>query len=112
MRIIKKHPRTFANACLGELSSRLRKERKIDVRTKSIQHQGGKHLQVKFSGHGEGIDRKIADHIFEPFITSKILASRGIGLTIARYSIRSLGGDITLEKNLWGCIFVPFNHPL
>ena len=88
------------------------KERKIDVRTKIIQRQGGKHLQVKVSDQGEGIDPKIADHVFEPFITSKTSVGRGMGLTIARHSIRSLGGDITLEKNPRGGTFVTFNHPL
>ncbi len=88
------------------------KERKIDVRTKIIQRQGSKHLQVKVSDHGEGIDPKIADHVFEPFITSKTSVGRGMGLTIARHSIRSLGGDIRLEKNPRGGTFVTFNHPL
>jgi len=88
------------------------KERKIEVRSKIIQRHGGKHLQIKVSDHGEGIDPKIADHIFEPFITSKTSVGRGMGLTIARHSIRSLGGDITIEKNPRGGTIVIFNHPL
>ncbi len=75
-------------------------ERDIQIHTEIINIRGEKQLQLTISDQGEGINSKIADHVFEPFISSKTSVGRGMGLTIARHSIRNLGGDIYLKDNL------------
>ena len=88
------------------------KERKVHDQTKISQHNECQQLQIKISDRGKGIDPNLADYVFDPFITSKPSVNHGLGLTIARHSIRKLGGDITFERNSQGGTTVIFNHPL
>lgn len=63
--------------------------------------------------HGSGIDPKVADHMYEPFISTKSTVGVGMGLTVARHAIRTLGGEtqIVPNENAPG-VSVRFTHPL
>lgn len=58
----------------------------------SSQHAGGT-LEFSVADHGPGIAGGIADHIFEPFFTSKANGT-GLGLAMARSRVRAHGGEI------------------
>jgi signal transduction histidine kinase len=53
---------------------------------------------VRFKEEYE-VDAEVSDTLFEPFITTKTSVGRGMGLTIARHTIRKLEGDIHLKAN-------------
>lgn len=51
-------------------------------------------LQLSIFDRGLGISETIRDSIFDPFVSSSSAVGRGMGLTIARHSVRCLQGDI------------------
>jgi len=57
---------------------------------------------IRVSDDGPGIATELAEHVFEPFITSKPNGT-GLGLTIAREAAHSLGGQLVLEDVAVGC---------
>ncbi len=54
-------------------------------------------IEMRVEDQGTGIDPGIRDHMFEPFISSKRTVGVGMGLTVARHALRSMGGDLVLE---------------
>ena len=61
---------------------------------------------------GRGIDPSVEENMFEPFISSKNTVGVGMGLTVARHAIRTLGGDIYVRPNESGKgVTVLFTHP-
>lgn len=56
-------------------------------------------LIIKVIDQGLGIADEVRDTLFEPFITTKTSVGRGLGLTMARHSIKNLGGDLAIEPN-------------
>lgn len=58
----------------------------------------GVSARVSVADTGSGIPREIRSRIFEPFFTTKDDGT-GLGLAIASQSIRSLGGQISLQDN-------------
>jgi two-component system sensor histidine kinase/response regulator len=88
-------------------------QRKITVRTETIERESeGKHLLVHIEDRGHGIENDIRDHIYEPFVSSKHTVGVGMGLTIARHAIRSLGGEVTLSDREGGGAVATIRHPL
>ena len=61
---------------------------------------------------GSGIAHQVIDTLFEPFITTKTSVGRGMGLTIARHTIRNLEGDLHLKQNPEGGVTATLTHPL
>jgi len=60
---------------------------------------------IKVVDEGPGLPADIREHVFDPFITSKTSVGRGLGLTMARHSIRNLKGDLTLvDRKGQGCV--------
>jgi len=54
--------------------------------------------------NGPGLDPSIADHVFEPFVTTRPTAdSVGLGLAAARLVARRHGGDVELRSTPAGC---------
>jgi two-component system, sensor histidine kinase and response regulator len=92
-----------------------RRARQIILRA-SLQNQGredtGRTLQVDIEDRGRGIDPLIRDHMFEPFISSKNTVGVGMGLTVARHSIRNMGGDVMLGDSPEGGTIAVFTHPI
>ncbi len=88
-------------------------QRPITLRT-SILDKGedGRHLVVHVVDQGQGIGDEMRDHAFEPFISSKHTVGVGMGLTVARHSMRNLGGEVTLEATPGGGVTAVLRHPL
>jgi signal transduction histidine kinase len=50
--------------------------------------------------------------MFEPFISSKNTVGVGMGLTVARHSLRNMGGELTLEDRPGGGVIATLTHPI
>jgi len=88
-------------------------QRKIALRTELVEREDeGKQVLVHVEDRGRGIDQEIRDHMYEPFISSKHTVGVGMGLTIARHSIRSVGGEVTVNDREGGGAVATIRHPL
>jgi len=87
-------------------------ERKISVHASISEENGLSALAIAVTDHGTGIDPEIKDRIFEPFITSKTAVGRGMGLTIARHTLRNIGGEVRLKANAEGGVTATMIHPI
>ncbi len=89
--------------------------RKITLRT-SVEATGPEGsfgiLRIQVEDEGRGIDPQIRDHLFEPFISSKNTVGVGMGLTVARHSLRNMGGDLAIADNPAGGVIATFTHPV
>ncbi|OPZ75044.1 MAG: Response regulator PleD [Verrucomicrobia bacterium ADurb.Bin474] len=72
-------------------------ERPIELRA-SLNDEQTK-LFVEVIDQGTGIAKEVEDNFFEPFITTKTSVGRGMGLTVARHSLRNINCDLTVEPN-------------
>ena len=72
-------------------------QRPIWLRTAIVEKSEGRFLKITIDDAGNGIDEKIRDHMFEPFISSKHTVGVGMGLTVARHTLRNLNGELSLE---------------
>ena len=87
--------------------------RSINLRTELTElGEEGKHLLIHIEDRGRGLDAEVRDHVFEPFISSKHTVGVGMGLTVSRHSIRSLGGDVTITERPGGGTDSTIRHPL
>lgn len=55
-------------------------------------------IEIQVSDNGPGIDPALADHIFEPFVTSKP-HGQGLGLALVSKLVRDMNGRITHERD-------------
>ncbi len=69
-------------------------------------------IEFKVVDEGNGIDPEVEDNMFEPFVSTKNTVGVGMGLTIARHAIRTLGGEIQVAANPEGGVVATFTHPL
>lgn len=53
-------------------------------------------ISIDIIDEGSGIPNHLRENVFDPFVSTESGVGRGMGLTIARHSLRSLGGDIEL----------------
>jgi signal transduction histidine kinase len=61
---------------------------------------------VRVSDNGPGVDPAIAEHLFEPFVTTKSRdESSGLGLAVAKQIAEQHGGTLTLESTGAGASF-------
>ena len=58
----------------------------------------GHYLKVSISDHGEGITPEVAAKMFDPYFTTKALAS-GLGLSISQSIVKKHGGLLHLESS-------------
>lgn len=54
-------------------------------------------IEIQVSDNGPGVDPALADHIFEPFVTSKP-HGQGLGLALVNKLVRDMNGRITHER--------------
>lgn len=88
-------------------------QRPITLRTALLDGgEQGRRLELRVIDRGRGLGEEMRLHAFEPFISSKNTVGVGMGLTIARHSLRNLGGDVTLESNPNGGVTAVVWHPL
>ncbi|HUJ42249.1 MAG TPA: response regulator [Opitutaceae bacterium] len=88
-------------------------QRPITVTAELIdQKEDGKFVRLRVEDQGHGIDPEIRDHMFEPFISTKRSVGVGMGLTIARHSLRNMGGEVTMEDRPGGGAVAVLLHPV
>ncbi len=88
--------------------------RPITIRTAFLPEVGpdGRMVSIVIEDQGRGIDPLVRDHMFEPFISSKNTVGVGMGLTVARHTLRNMGGDITLGDRPGGGVIARLTHPV
>ncbi len=74
--------------------------------------RGEKMLELRVDDSGTGIAEEIRDRMFEPFVSSKRTVGVGMGLTIARHSLRSVGGEVTMVSRPEGGSTAILVHPV
>ena len=88
-------------------------KRPITIHTRVIDRpRGEKMLELRVDDSGAGINEEIRDRMFEPFVSSKRTVGVGMGLTVARHSLRSLGGEVTLSSRPGGGASAVLLHPV
>jgi two-component system sensor histidine kinase/response regulator len=88
-------------------------KREITIHTRLFDKpRGEKMLEVRVDDHGAGIADEIRDRMFEPFVSSKRTVGVGMGLTVARHSLRSVGGEVTLIPRAGGGASAILVHPV
>lgn len=89
-------------------------KRIINIRTEIIERpEEGRFALVHVEDRGRGVDPEIKDHAFEPFTSTKHTVGVGMGLTVARHSMRNLGGEVTLtDRTDGGGATATIRHPL
>ncbi len=85
-------------------------QRELEIEVRMPEGEGRVFIDV--NDRGTGIDPEIEAHAFEPFISGKTAVGRGMGLTVARHGIRTLGGDIQLLHRKGGGTTAEVEHPL
>jgi two-component system nitrogen regulation sensor histidine kinase GlnL len=55
-------------------------------------------IEIRVSDNGPGIDPALADHIFEPFVSSK-KNGQGLGLALVHKLVRDMNGRISHERD-------------
>lgn len=86
--------------------------RLITINARIERGKGPAVLKLQVIDEGEGIKTEVADTLFEPFITTKTSVGRGMGLTIARHTIRNLEGDLYVAENEGGGVAATLTHPI
>ena len=88
---------------LGEPDKANNKPRPIEMRTSpATATDGAEAFQISIEDCGRGISPEIHDHMFEPFVSTKQYVGVGMGLSIARHTLRTLGGDLTVTDREGG----------
>lgn len=88
------------------------KERTLQVHADAIEPRGAPTLRIRVIDSGLGIHPSVAETLFEPFATTKTAVGSGMGLTIARHTLRNSGGDIQLAPNPDQGITATLTHPI
>jgi two-component system sensor histidine kinase/response regulator len=88
-------------------------KRPIHIRTEVVERPDeGRFALVHVEDRGRGVDPEIRDHAFEPFTSTKHTVGVGMGLTVARHSLRNLGGEVSLADRADGGSVATIRHPL
>jgi signal transduction histidine kinase len=88
-------------------------QRSITVRVLAITTDGADpQVEIHVIDRGHGIAPEVRDTAFEPFVSTKKSVGVGMGLTLARHTLRTLGGDVSLSSNADGGATAILCHPL
>lgn len=87
-------------------------ERTVWLRTTLLNKPECRMLEITIADDGVGIDETIRDSMFEPFVGTKSKVGGGMGLTVARHSMRNLGGEVALVNRIGGGAVAVITHPL
>lgn len=85
--------------------------RVIRLEASVLPQAGADMLEIKVIDAGPGLDPSIASNAFEPFVTTKTSVGRGMGLTTARHTARSMQGNVTLKANPEGGLTATLTLP-
>jgi two-component system, sensor histidine kinase and response regulator len=92
--------------------SEVPEERGLAIETESGIYLDAPCLHIRVLDEGCGIAEEMIESVFDPFVTTEPAVGRGMGLTISRHSLRTLGGDIRMEPRPGGGMCVLVIHPL
>jgi two-component system sensor histidine kinase/response regulator len=95
-----------------ESYGREEKNRPITLHVAQAEHGGDAVIKFRIIDRGQGVPEDIRDHIFDAFISSKRTVGVGMGLTVARHSIRNLGGDLEVGDAPGGGTVASFYLPV
>jgi len=90
--------------------------RPVTMRTNAAIGLGGAPaFEIHIEDRGRGLAPEIRNHIFEPFVSTKQHVGVGMSLSIARHTLRTLGGDLRLAGREGGgttaTILCPLRQP-
>jgi signal transduction histidine kinase len=95
---------SFGGRAAGEVT--------ITINARVADRDGRPVVEFSISDRGSGLDAKVRDHVFEPFVSTKSTVGVGMGLTVARHGIRNLGGEISLTDRPGGGTTASFYLPI
>jgi two-component system, sensor histidine kinase and response regulator len=72
----------------------------------------GRCLEICIDDAGLGINPEVRDHMYEAFISTKNTVGVGMGLTVARHSLRNMNGDVSHSDRPSGGTRARVLHPL
>jgi signal transduction histidine kinase len=84
----------------------------ITVTARVRDRDGRPCVDFSVSDRGNGLDARVRDNVFEPFVSTKSTVGVGMGLTVARHGIRNLGGEIQLADRPGGGTTATFHLPV
>ena len=87
-------------------------QRPMSIHTRIVEKPGDKLVELRIDDDGRGIAEEVRDRMFEPFVSTKRTVGVGMGLTIARHSLRSIGGEVTLVSRREGGSSAVLVHPI
>ena len=88
-------------------------KRPLTITTELVDRkEEGQYIRMRIEDQGHGIDPEVRDQMFEPFISTKHTVGVGMGLTVARHSMRNMGGDVTMEDRPGGGTVAVLLHPV
>lgn len=87
-------------------------DRSLTIETSTATYLDSPCLHIRVIDDGCGIPEDMIESVFDPFVTTEPAVGRGMGLTISRHSLRTLGGDIRLESRPEGGTIALIIHPL
>lgn len=64
------------------------------------------YAEIRVRDNGPGIPPEKRDEIFKPFVSSKGSRGTGLGLPVSRKTLREHGGDVWVETDATGAVFV------
>ena len=87
-------------------------KKELSMAVQPVAQQGETVLELRVQDRGRGVPEDLADSVFEPFVSSAPAVGRGMGLTIVRHSLRTLGGSVRLAAREGGGTEAIVQHPL
>jgi len=69
-------------------------------------------LNIRIKDHGRGIEESVKNTLFEPFVSTKPTVGHGLGLTMAKHTLKQLGSTLTIEPNPEGGTCATITHPI
>ncbi|MEL7524969.1 MAG: cache domain-containing protein [Pseudomonadota bacterium] len=75
---------------------------KLTILTGPSERDGVNGVQIQINDTGPGIPAEKLDHVFDPFMTTKLGKGSGLGLSISQALITRVGGLISVENSAGG----------
>jgi nitrogen fixation/metabolism regulation signal transduction histidine kinase len=69
----------------------------VDVSTRCIEDSGCRFVELEIADNGTGIPQELMEHLFEPYVTSKVKGN-GLGLAIVKKIAEENGGVVWADS--------------